>query len=158
MPKTKREAVPRKMVRIPTPLVREIDIIVEECGLYINRQQFIESALREKVEKFLFVGEATSLRPELRIKARSQEADDDLLVRVKETILAHTIIWWIKGRTTPAHHLDLKQLEQIVRRYIKKRGGREGRKITEKRLDELTDDILKFHNELLEGLSLMSRH
>lgn len=146
------------MVRIPNPLVVLVDEIVDECGLYINRQQFIESAIREKVEKFLFVGEATSLRSERRIKALSQEADDDLLVRVKETFLAYTIIWWIKERTTPVHHLDLKQLEQIVRRYIKKRAGREGRKITEKRLDELTEDILKFHNELLEGLSLMSRH
>ena len=57
MPKTKREAVPRKNVRLPKPLMDEVDGIVRGCGLYINRQQFIESAIREKVEKFKLVEE-----------------------------------------------------------------------------------------------------
>jgi len=55
MPKTKRGSVPRKNIRIPKPLVDEVDRIVRECGLYLNRQQFIESAIREKVEKFRLV-------------------------------------------------------------------------------------------------------
>jgi len=54
MPKTKCGAVPRKNVRIPTPLMDEVDGIVQDCGLYVNRQQFIESAIREKVENFKF--------------------------------------------------------------------------------------------------------
>ena len=141
------------MVRIPKPLVDEVDGIVRDCGLYINRQQFIESAIREKVEKFLFVGER-----EVRITSLSQEADDDLLVHVKETFLAHSIICMVREKTMPAHHLDPKQLEQLIRRYIKNRADREGRKITKKRVDELTEDVLKYHKEILEGLSLMSRH
>lgn len=159
MPKTEREAVPRKNIRIPTPLVDEVDGIVREWKLYINRQQFIESAIREKVEKFKLVEEreATNLRSETRIKAPLQEVDDDLLVHVKETFLAHAIIGMVKEKTLPAHHLDLKQFEERIRLHIKKRAKQEGRKITGKRLDELTRNVLQFHKEILKGLKLMSR-
>ena len=45
MPKTKREAVPRKNIRVSTLLMDEVDRIVRKSGLYINRQQFIESTI-----------------------------------------------------------------------------------------------------------------
>ena len=51
MPKTKGETVSRKNVRIPKPLMDEVDATVQECRMYIYRQQFIESAVREKIEK-----------------------------------------------------------------------------------------------------------
>ncbi len=51
MPKTKRDVVLRKNIRIPTPLINKVDKIVRDYGLYPNRQQFIESAIREKVER-----------------------------------------------------------------------------------------------------------
>jgi Arc/MetJ-type ribon-helix-helix transcriptional regulator len=142
MPKTKRGAVSRKNVRIPTSLMDEVDGVVRRCGLYINRQQFIESAIREKIEDINLAG----------------EIDDDFSVRVKETFLAHAIMGMVKEKTLPAHHSDPKQFEQYVRRYVKKRGEREGRKMAKKRLDELTNDILEYHNEILAGLTLMSHH
>ena len=51
MLKTKGETISRKNVRIPEPLMDEVDATVQECRMYINRQQFIESAVREKIEK-----------------------------------------------------------------------------------------------------------
>jgi len=34
----------------------EVDVTVQECSTYINRQQFTESAVREKIEKMRTVG------------------------------------------------------------------------------------------------------
>ena len=44
-------AVRRKNIRIREPIMDEVDGIVRENGLYVNRQQFVESAIREKIEK-----------------------------------------------------------------------------------------------------------
>ncbi len=165
MPKTKRDAVSRKNVRVPTPLMDEVDGIVQNCGLYLNRQQFIESAIREKVERFQLVEgrEATNLRSESVITALSQELDDDILVRIKEIFLVH-ITNIVKEKTVPADHLDLKEFEQdlrefeqCVRQYVQKRARREGKKITKKRLDALTEEIREYEKEILEGLSFVSR-
>jgi metal-responsive CopG/Arc/MetJ family transcriptional regulator len=54
MPRTLRgEAVPRKNIRIPKPMMDKVERIVEEHPeLYNNRQQFIEAAIREKIEKY----------------------------------------------------------------------------------------------------------
>jgi len=38
-----------------------------------------------------------------------------------------------------------KELEQNMRQYILKMAKREGRKITKKYLDELTEETLEFH-------------
>jgi Arc/MetJ-type ribon-helix-helix transcriptional regulator len=153
MPKTKREAVPRKNVRLPTPLIDEIDGIVRVCGLYVNRQQFIESALREKVEKFKLVEER-----EARAEVLSPRVDENFFVRVKEIFLAHAIINMAKGNSLPAHHLDQKQFGQRIRLYIREWAERESREMTKKQLKELTEEILKYHREVLEGLSIMSNH
>lgn len=142
MPKTKRNAVSRKNVRIPTPLMDEVDRIVREDGLHVNRQQFIESAIREKIQNIRLTG----------------EIDDDFSVRVKETFRVHTIMNMVKEKTLPGNHFDLKQFEQYVRRYVKKRAEREGRKIAKKRLDEITKGILEYHKEILAGLTLLSGH
>ena len=55
MPRTLRGgAVPRKNIRIPKPMMDAVERIVEEHPeLYNNRQQFIESAIREKIENFV---------------------------------------------------------------------------------------------------------
>ena len=55
MPKTLRgEAVPRKNIRIPKPMMDEVErIVAEHPELYNNRQQFIESAIREKIERYV---------------------------------------------------------------------------------------------------------
>jgi len=52
MPKTKKKSVPRIGVRIPKPMIDEVDKIVETySALYPNRQQFVEIAIRQKIEK-----------------------------------------------------------------------------------------------------------
>jgi len=142
MPKTRGKAVPRKNTRIPKPLMDEVDRIVRESGLYINRQQFIESAIRERIEK----------------SKLAEEVGGDFSARVKNTFLAHAIVNTVKEKTVPAHHLDPKQLEQYIRTYVEKRAKREGKKITKERLEELTENLLEYHKEILEGLSLMESH
>jgi len=52
MPKTVKEKATRKNIRIPTPMIGEIDRIVDDNReLGYNRQQFIEAAIREKIER-----------------------------------------------------------------------------------------------------------
>jgi len=46
--------VPRKNIRIPKPMMDQVERIVEEHPeLYNNRQQFIEAAIRENIEKYV---------------------------------------------------------------------------------------------------------
>lgn len=142
MPKTKRKAVPRVTIRIAKSIMDEADRIVRESGLYFNRQQFIESAIRERIEK----------------SKLAEEMGDDFAARIKDTFLAHAIVNTVKEKTPPANHLDLKQLERCIRRFISKRAEAEGRKISEERLDELTEELLEYHKEILKGLSLMAPH
>jgi metal-responsive CopG/Arc/MetJ family transcriptional regulator len=52
MPRTINGENRRQSVRIPAPMIEEIDKIAREhAELHYNRQQFIESAVREKIEK-----------------------------------------------------------------------------------------------------------
>jgi len=53
MPKTQRGKPPgRTTVGLPNPMVAEIDRIVEEHPeMNYTRQQFVESAVREKIER-----------------------------------------------------------------------------------------------------------
>jgi metal-responsive CopG/Arc/MetJ family transcriptional regulator len=52
MPRTLNNEVSRKGVRVPVPMIEEIDRIVQQYPEFsYNRQQFIESAIREKIEK-----------------------------------------------------------------------------------------------------------
>jgi hypothetical protein len=115
----------------------EVDRIVRGSGLYINRQQFIESAIRERIEQ----------------SRLSEEIGADFLARVKDTFLMHALINTVKEKTLPTNHLDPKQFERDVRRYIEKRAEREGKRITKEQLDELAEYLLEYHKEMLEGLS-----
>jgi Arc/MetJ-type ribon-helix-helix transcriptional regulator len=154
MPKTGREAVPRKNVRIPKPVMDEVDEIVRDFGLYLNRQQFVESAIREKVERTRLLKETkgASLNSERRGAAVSKEVGEDLLVRVKEAFMAHAVVNKVREKPLPPDHLDLKRLEQRIRGYVERR--EDGKKLGKKRLDRLIEEILSYHLEILEGLNL----
>lgn len=54
MPRTLRGGpVARRNIRIPAPMMDEVLRIVEEHPeLYNNRQQFIEAAVREAIERY----------------------------------------------------------------------------------------------------------
>jgi len=137
MPRTKRKAIARKNVRIPKSIMDEVDRIVRESGLYINRQQFIESAIRERIEE----------------SRLAEKIGDDFVARVRDAFLMHAIVNAVKEKTLPTNHLDLKEFEEYVRRYVEERAKREGERITKERLDELTKYLLEYHKEMLEGLS-----
>jgi hypothetical protein len=115
----------------------EVDRIVRGNGVHINRQQFIESAIREKIE-------ASKL---------SEKIGDDFAARVKDKFLMHAIIYAVKEETMPANHLDLKKLKRCIRRYIQERAKREGKRIPTEWLDKLTEDLLEYQKEIFEGLS-----
>jgi metal-responsive CopG/Arc/MetJ family transcriptional regulator len=52
MPRTINGGNSRQSVRVPVPMIEEIDRIVREYPeLHYNRQQFVECAIREKIEK-----------------------------------------------------------------------------------------------------------
>jgi metal-responsive CopG/Arc/MetJ family transcriptional regulator len=52
MPRTINGENRRQSVSVPVPMIQEIDRIVREhAELHYNRQQFIESAIRKKIEK-----------------------------------------------------------------------------------------------------------
>ena len=52
MPRTINGENHRQSVRVPLAMIEEIDRIAKEHPeLHYNRQQFIESAIREKIEK-----------------------------------------------------------------------------------------------------------
>ena len=146
MPKTLRQTVQRMNIRIPKPMMDEVEKIVSgHPELYNNRQQFIESAIREKIEKLGLIGVTAS-----------QEIGDSFSDRVKETFLTHAIINNVKDNSLPDHHTDLKQLEQYIRRHIMKIAEQEGVNISQKRLDELTKVLLDYHKGIVEGLTLMA--
>jgi hypothetical protein len=137
MPRTNGKAISRKNVRIPEPIMDEVDRIVRGNGVHINRQQFIESAIREKIEAS---------------KLSEKAGGDDFAARIKDKFLLHAIIYAVKEEKMPADHLDLKKLEGCVRRYVKERAKREGRRIPKEWLDKLTEDLLEYQKEILEGL------
>jgi metal-responsive CopG/Arc/MetJ family transcriptional regulator len=65
MPKVINGASSRKNIRVPAPMIEEIDkIVIEYSGLGYNRQQFIESAIREKIERMRPVGGTNSKNTE----------------------------------------------------------------------------------------------
>jgi metal-responsive CopG/Arc/MetJ family transcriptional regulator len=43
----------RKHVRIPVPLLDEIDKILKKFPMYGNRQHFIETAIQEKIKEVM---------------------------------------------------------------------------------------------------------
>jgi Arc/MetJ-type ribon-helix-helix transcriptional regulator len=142
MPRTKGRAVPRINVRLPKPIVDEVDGIVRSSKLYVSRQQFIEAAVREKIE---------GARP-----MNEGEADVGFMSRVKSVFLAHALVNSVKGNNLPSDHLDLKLIEQRIRKYIEGRLRRDGEEFTEERLDRLTAEVLEYHKELLRELKFLN--
>ena len=139
-------------VRIPRQLAHEIDEIIQSGTLgYKTRAEVVKEAIRQKIETLRFHTPTTSTPT-----TTQQKTNNDLLIQVKETFLAHTIINIAKGKTLPHHHLDPKKLEQNIRQYITKRSEEKGQKITKEQLDQLTEDLLKYHQEILEGLALIT--
>lgn len=56
MPRTLGKPMPRKNIRIPKPMMDEVEkIVTSHPELYNNRQQFIESAIREKIERLKII-------------------------------------------------------------------------------------------------------
>jgi hypothetical protein len=56
MPKTKGGGEARLAVRLPIRIIDEVDrLITKFKALKYNRQQFVESAVREKIEKFWLI-------------------------------------------------------------------------------------------------------
>lgn len=53
MPKTKAKPKNRVNIRLPKPMLDEVDRITIKFPMYGSRQQFVESAIREKLEKVL---------------------------------------------------------------------------------------------------------
>jgi len=149
MPRSKVH-VERKNMRIPKRLMDEVDWIVNNGGLYLNRQQFIESAIREKVER-LKVLDAGSM-PRLGLRSGSSCALDEDLVAIKESFLVHTIMGLVNGKGLPSHHSDQGQFREKVRSYLMRKAEIEGRRLTEEQFDELTECLLKYRDDMLEGL------
>ena len=57
MPRTLGKPVERKNIRIPKPMMDEVErLVLDHPELYNNRQQFIESAVREKIENLKRIG------------------------------------------------------------------------------------------------------
>ena len=60
LPKTKQKKKPERVnIRIPTRMIEEVQQIVDTTGLYQNRQQFVEAAIREKIEKIEYIKAVT---------------------------------------------------------------------------------------------------
>jgi metal-responsive CopG/Arc/MetJ family transcriptional regulator len=53
MPEINQPKPGRKNVRIPVPLIDEIDKILVKFPMYGNRQRFVETAIREKIEEVM---------------------------------------------------------------------------------------------------------
>lgn len=53
MPKVKSKTEKRINIRLPKPLIEEVERIVKKFPMYGNRQQFVEAAIREKLEKVM---------------------------------------------------------------------------------------------------------
>jgi Arc/MetJ-type ribon-helix-helix transcriptional regulator len=118
MPNTKRKAISRKNVRIPEPLMDEVDRIVRESGLYINRQQFIESAIREKIEE----------------SKLSEKIGDDFAARIKDKVLIEDNDKGIVLKPLPSPNDDLGSLKPFFK-------GKTARELLEEsRKDELTKE------------------
>jgi Arc/MetJ-type ribon-helix-helix transcriptional regulator len=141
VPRTKGRAVPRVNVRLPKPIVDEVDGIVRGSRLYVSRQQFIEAAVREKIERARLLKEG--------------DGDAGLMSRVKSVFLAHALVNSVKWNDLPSDHLDFKLFEQRIRNYIVERLRRDGEEVTEERLDRLTAEVLDYHKELLRELRFL---
>ncbi len=155
MPKTNVQTE-RKSIRIPKHLIEEVDSIVKKSRLYLNRQQFIESAIREKIENIDSInGKVTSVGLDSSFLNIFQSPKDDVLIGVKESFLMHTIAALIKGKNIPNDHLSPNFIEEKITSYIKRKAEIEGKQLTEKQVICLTNNLLEYHKGILQGLQLL---
>jgi Arc/MetJ-type ribon-helix-helix transcriptional regulator len=154
MPRSKTSIV-RKNIRIPKQLMDAVDHVVTQSGLYLNRQQFVESAIREKVENHRRYTKGLT-RTGLGSKPLSPIGkDSSVLVGVKESFLMHTIVELARGKGLPSDHVDPSYIKERIRSYIIKKAQIEGKELTEEQADELTSFLFEYHKELLQSLSLL---
>ena len=146
LPRNRGVRLVRKNVRIPKSLVDEVDWIVRRDGLYVNRQQFIESAIREKVEKVRVYGGGGL---ESTVKVPLKGLDDDFLVRIREHVLALALVGLVKGDLSVQDRKG--EFVGRVRAYVRRRAEVEGRRFTERQVEDLTDGLLECCEEILEG-------
>ena len=155
MPKTDVQ-IERKSIRIPKHLVEEVDSIVKKSRLYLNRQQFIESAIREKIENLDSLnGKVTSIGLNSSFLNTFQSSKDDLLIGVKESFLMHTIVSLVKGKNIPNDHLSSRSMEEKIKSFIKRKAEIEGKQLTEKQVIDLTNNLLEYHKGILQGTSII---
>lgn len=154
MPRSKTSIV-RKNIRIPKQLMDAVDHVVAQSGLYLNRQQFIESAIREKVENHLHYTKGLTRTSSGSKPLSTVGKDSSVLVGVKESFLMHTIVELARGKGLPKDHVDPSYIQEKIRSYVIKKAQIEGKELTEKQADELTTCLLEYHKELLQSLSLL---
>jgi Arc/MetJ-type ribon-helix-helix transcriptional regulator len=138
MPIAKRKPIARKNVRIPQPIISEVDRIVRENGVYVNRQQFIETALRERIGN---------------IKS-AEKTDAAFVDRVRHRLLVHVLVNVAKARVVPPDHLDMRRCERYIRQCVEERAEREGKMLTKERRNEFIADLSEYCKELIEGVSV----
>ncbi len=137
MPIAKRKAIARKNVRIPEPLIDEVDRIVQENGLYINRQQFIEAAIRDRLEQ----------------NRSGEKADAAFEADIKHRLLVHVVVNAARDRAVPADHSELKRRERYIRQCVEERAAREGKLLTKAQQDALVADLSEYCTGMLNGFN-----
>jgi len=153
---TKKEYVTVRIPKVFDDLINKyIEEHREEMMLLDQRTSRAGVVKRALYEFFKKEGIIQETRHSVKIQGETSKPDD-FSVYIKETFLAHAIIEMTKETTLPLDHLDLKKLEQNIRRYITKRAEERGEIITEEYLDELTKNTLEYHKEILKGLTLMA--
>ncbi|MCW4026361.1 MAG: ribbon-helix-helix domain-containing protein, partial [Candidatus Bathyarchaeota archaeon] len=147
-----------KNIRLPESLVNEVDKFVRSSGLYVNRQQFVESAIREKVERLTLysVGNPGFVGSSLTDPSPSGNPGEGFLVRLKETFLVH-IVAGIVRIDVPVHRPNLGESEEKIRAYVIRRAEIEGKSLTEKQIAVMTENLLDYQRHIIEGLNVLDR-
>lgn len=149
MPKTKsKRKADYGQIKIPKDLIREIDKALGKHG-YVSRQEFTKDAIR----RLLHTYEIGVTREEK--KSNNNLMDDEFLLSVKRTLFLHTTINMANGKPLPSNHVSSKQLEQQIKEYVIKQAKAKGIIVTEKYVDSVTKEIIKFHKQTLEDLAML---
>ena len=117
-------------------------------GQRTSRAGVVKKALYEFLKKEGVIQE--TLQPD---KVHGDTKPDDFWNTIKETFMVHSIVKITKETSLPPHHLDLHQLEQRIRRFILWRAEESNRKVGKDYLDDLTEALLTYHQELVKGYS-----
>jgi Arc/MetJ-type ribon-helix-helix transcriptional regulator len=154
MPKSEIQ-VERKSIRLPKNLIEEADRVVQKSRLYLNRQQFIESAIREKIEKTDSFSGKINTGLDSSFIDLFQSQDNNLLIGVRESFFMHTIIALVKGKSLPNDHMNPAFIEEKIKSYIKQKAEIEKKQLTKKQFTDLTNSLLEYHNGIIQGLGIL---